>query len=287
MTNLKEYQGEDKIITFSDKREEVGKEEFKWDIRSGFFSLDAAVKGFRPGNLCIISGPTAQGKTSLSVSITNNIVKQGDKVLWFPFEGEIHDFLSRLSGVTTEGFIPKKLKSNNMLWVKQRIEEAKLKHNIKAVFLDHLHYLIDLGMAMGNSSLTMGNTVRGIVSMAREYEVVVFLVAHIRKLTTVDTQGNFRKPSMEDIRDSSLIAQECDQAILMWRKQATGSTPENPIWIDKAKISLQKNRGKRGRGKLVNFDVEMNEETQLFEEHLDEEIDYKNKRLKTDMFWEE
>ena len=269
MANLKEYSGEDRVITFADKRDEVENEIVPWDIRSGFSTLDAHVKGFRPGNLCVISAPTSQGKTTLCISMTNNMAKQGIKTLWFPFEGEISNFLHRLKGVTIEGFIPKELRSNNILWVKQRIEEAKLKHDIKAVFIDHLHYLIDMAMASGSSSLSMGNTVRTLTGIAKQYEVVIFLVAHIRKLTTVDVQGNFRKPSMEDIRDSSLIAQECDQCILMWRKQAKGSTPDNPIWTNKSRVSLQK---ERRDGDLCNLDIELNPDTKLFEECMEEDI---------------
>lgn len=252
---LANYNGDDKVITFEEKRAElkdIGA--IPWAIETDIKSLDCAIEGFRPGDLIVVSGPTAHGKTSFLQSITFNVAGRGIPSLWFPFEGDIGNFLERLHGVSTEGSLPKTLKSNNLAWIKHRIEEAILKYGARVVFIDHLHYLLSLESMGGNTSLIIGGIVRRLKLIAQELNVVIFLVCHIRKLQPIDKKGIFAKPSIDDLRDSSLVGQEADYVILMWRKQAEGSTIENPIWLNKAQISLQKNRR---TGKLVNFSLEM------------------------------
>lgn len=269
---LAKYDGKDKVITLKEKRKLQGEEgNVAWLVGSGIPSLDIMTRGFRPGNLIIVSAPTSHGKTTLLQSITKNTAKEKIKSLWFPFEGNMDDFLERLDMVTTESTMPSNLKSSSVEWIYLRIEEAIAKHGIKVVFIDHLHYLLSLG-SMGNASLTIGHIVRQLKLMAEKLNVVIFLVCHIRKLQNKDSEGTIKAPSIEDLRDSSFIGQEADYVILMWRKVSKQSTRDNPIWLDKAKLSLQKNRR---TGKLGNINLIMNEE-RLFEEEIKEIGKYDN-----------
>ena len=266
------YVGDDKIITFQDKRELLKEENnVAWLVGSGFPSLDIMTRGFRPGNLVIVSAPTSNGKTTFLQSITKNITDDKIKSLWFPFEGNMDDFLERLDMVTVQSTMPATLKSSNVEWIHAKVAEAVAKHGVKVVFIDHLHYLLSLG-SMGNASLTIGHIVRQLKLMAKELNVVVFLVCHIKKLQKRDAEGNIARPSIDDLRDSSFIGQESDYVILMWRKQSKQSTLDDPIWLDRAKLSLQKNRR---TGKLGNFDLIMNDK-RLFEEEKKEIGNYDN-----------
>lgn len=255
MKNLENYKGNDRIITLTEKRAEVEKEEITpWAIKSGLPKLDNVVEGFRPGSLTVISGVTSQGKTSFCQTITRNISRQGIISLWFPFEGDIRDFLERLSEVTVESTIPAHLKGSRLDWIETRIIEGVAKYGVRVVFIDHLHYLLSL-QSMNNSSLVIGGIVRQLKLIAQELNVVIFLICHIRKLQTIGTKGEFRRPSIEDLRDSSLVGQESDYVLFIWRKQdKILSTPDNPIWTNEAKLSLQKNRR---TGRLCNVDLVM------------------------------
>ncbi len=128
------------------------------------------------------------------------------------------------------------------------------KHGVRVIFIDHLHYLLSL-QSMNSSSLVIGGIVRQLKLMAQDLNVVIFLVCHIRKLQSRDNEGNIRKPSIEDLRDSSMIGQEADYVMLLWRKQDKKlSMPDNPVWTNEATLSLQKNRR---TGKLCNLDLLM------------------------------
>lgn len=255
MKELADYQGEDKVVTLEERRAGLKEEGCSaWTVLTKIATLDWAVDGFRPGNLAVISAPTAQGKTTMCQTITRNIAQQGVTSLWFPFEGDINDFLERLSAVTIESTVPAHLKSSCLPWIKERTTEAIAKYGVRVVFIDHLHYLLSM-QSMNNSSLVIGGIVRQLKLMAQELNVVIFLICHIRKLQTTNKDGGFRRPSIEDLRDSSLIGQEADYVLLMWRKQdAALSTEEDPVWTNEAKLSLQKNRR---TGRLCNVDLMM------------------------------
>lgn len=252
---LSEYSGEDRVVSFEEKRKELNDIGVsQWFILTGLDDLDDVIGGFRPGNLIVMSGPTGAGKTSLLQSITRNTSSQAVSSLWFPFEGDMRDFLERLDMVTVEGTMPKYLKSSNLAWVRTKIEEAVLKYGVRVVFIDHLHYLLTLE-SMGNASLTIGGIVRQLKLMAQELNVVIFLVCHIRKLQSVDKEGNFRRPGIEDLRDASLIGQEADYVLFIWReKDKKNSTIDYPVWLNEATLSLQKNRR---TGHLGNFTLIM------------------------------
>lgn len=252
---LAEYSGDDRVISFADKRAELKElATAEWSIRTELSGLDDVVGGFRPGNLIVVSGATSQGKTTLNQTITRNLSVIGIPSLWFPFEGDIRDFLERLHMVTVAGTLPGYLKSNSVRWVRKRIQEAVLKHGVKVVFIDHLHYLLSLE-SMGNASLTIGGIVRQLKLMAQEFNVVIFLICHIRKLQSNDKEGNFQRPGIDDIRDASLIGQEADYVMFIWReKDKKNSTIDDPVWKDEATLSLQKNRR---TGKLCNVPLIM------------------------------
>ena len=253
----------DKIITFSDKRKLL-ESEFKghpWYIKTGFSSLDVVLEKITPGKTFIISGPTSEGKTTLCQSITQNIVNQGDKVLWFPLEGDINDFLERLKGVTVQGVIPETFVTNNIDWLELKIKEAKEQYEIKAVFVDHLHYLFDMSLAIGNTSLNLGSIARRICGIAKKYEVVFFLVAHSNDRS--DSKGNFVPPRKEDIRDSKMLSREVDNIIMIWRKRDKNKSDiYQEVLLDESIVSLCKHRR---TGKLKSLSVEM-DSNKLFEE---------------------
>ncbi len=121
MGALANYMGEDRVITLEEKRAELEKEGLTpWVVKSDIPTLDNTVEGFRPGNLIVISAPTANGKTTLCQTITRNISRQGITSLWFPFEGDVGDFLERLDEVTMESTMPAYLKSSNLAWIRYK-----------------------------------------------------------------------------------------------------------------------------------------------------------------------
>ncbi len=78
------------------------------------------------------------------------------------------------------------------------------------VFIDHLHFLFEMGK-MRNTSLEIGQVVRYLKFLAIELNIVIFVLCHLRKIE------DGKEPTDADMRDSSLIASESDVGLLIWR----------------------------------------------------------------------
>lgn len=175
----------------------------------GFPTLSKLTDGFEGGELIILSGPTKHGKTLFAQSMTDNMALQGIGCLWFSYEMTAKQFLNRFDPVPLF-YLPDELVSTSPTWLEDKIWEAKLKFNIKVVFIDHLHFLVDMAH-MKNPSLEIGALVRKIKKIAVKLNVIIFLICHLTK-TNLDEE-----PTEKDLRDSSFIAQDADSTIMIWR----------------------------------------------------------------------
>lgn len=228
---LRYYDGEDRVITVSEAKNEIALTPRTLSIKSGVSEIDNALDGFRGGEVVVVSGPTGQGKTTFLQSLTYTFTVP---TLWFSYEVGLADFLERF-GLNVPSFtLPKTTKSNDVKWLETRIWEAKAKHNVKVVFVDHLHFLIPFDALMGNSSLAIGHFMREIKRIAIETDTVIFLVSHLKK-TEVE-----KVPTISDLRDSSFIGQEADIVMLVWRETQDGLER----YTDNAFLKIEKNRRK-------------------------------------------
>lgn len=240
----KVYEGEDKIITTEDIITRLKNEPEEEKFMSGFPSLDNILKGFRPQQLIVISAATKSGKTSLCVDFTTKL--EALNPLWFPFEESadelVRKFLER--GEKPPVFCtPAAIRGNTLLWLEKRIIESIAKYNTKIVFIDHLHFIVPFSEQ--RQDLRIGETMRELKTLAKKWNITIFLIAHMKK-TKVDSA-----PTLEDLRDSSFIAQEADTVMLLWRETKRGRK-EVEI-TNNSILSVQANRrtGTTGNVRLV------------------------------------
>jgi len=69
---LRDYQGEDQIVTSWDIAEVLKQEEPPRVFNSKIPGLDTAIEGFEPGELIAVSGPRKGGKSLLAQSLTKS-----------------------------------------------------------------------------------------------------------------------------------------------------------------------------------------------------------------------
>ena len=204
------YDGEDKILSSYDLLEALKHEDRAVDIKSGFVSLDGLIKGFQGGELTVISGLTGNGKTLLAQTLTVNFAQQAIKSLWFSYEVITENFLRAFGDELPLFYLPARLKDCSVSWLSERIHEGKLKYEIDAVFIDHLHFLVNLNKG-ANMSTEIGGVMRELKKLALRFNLCIFLIAHTMKI----------KPETEltlgDTRDSSFIEQEADNVFYIWR----------------------------------------------------------------------
>ena len=222
--DLHEYDGDDRVISSFEFLAMIKErqEKQKSPYCSLLPTLDRLIEGFQPGELVTISGPTKNGKTLLSQTITKNFFHNKIISLWFSFEVPARQFLGQFGNDLPLIYMPSCLKTASVPWLRTRIIEAQVKYNVKAVFVDHLHFLFDM-MASKNTSLQIGQVIRTLKSIAVERELVIFLMAHT---------GKGDGDSYTQIRDSSFVSQESDTVFMVNRNMDPKKKTEGFIIVE-------------------------------------------------------
>lgn len=249
---LSQYDQGDKVISSVDAQKLADAEKKTPSIKIGIQEIDDLLDGFKEGQLIIISGPTGQGKTTLCQTLTLKFAKQDINCLWFSYEVGIGEFLEKFPE-SPLFYLPKELQQNNITWLEHRIMESMAKYDCKVVFIDHLHYLLEMQkMAEARSiSLLIGMMVRELKRMAIKHEITIFLVSHMRKLQYD------KMPEIDDLRDSSFVGQEADIVMFMKRGHRK-DTREEAEQSNYATLKIAKNR-RTGRLGYVPMELVNNE----------------------------
>lgn len=262
------YEGEDKIVSSHDLLAQT-------DLnlvteKTGISSLDRILGGVEAGELIVVSGPTGNGKTSFLMSITRNMAWKDVPSVWFTLEVTPKSFIRKIAHACGEKmplfYMPNRNTENHVEWLEERIIEAKVKHDVKVVFIDHIHQIFSLHrMKNPNVSLELGDMVGKIKQMAIDHHLVIFLVAHTRD----NAERPTAEPQKELIRDSGLISRLADSIILIWRVRNEDSIETKRMPTDlketdvQAKVRVAKNRreGKLGTFMMHHADGLLNEVT--------------------------
>lgn len=259
LKQLKSYDGEDKIVTSSDLAEEIEAKlgDDVYTLNCDIEGIDNIIGGFREGQLNIVSAPTGNGKTSLLQTFTHHFSAKNVLSLWFSYEMSNEEMLRKFDQIPYF-VIPREVRQGSYDWMVTKVIEAKQKFpKLKVVFIDHLHFLMDMELlALGNTSLSIGILMRKLKALAVEHDLIIFLVSHMKKAKIEST------PTIEDLRDSSFIAQESDMVLMMWRlTEKDSASPMGFQFTNKSRLVVVKNR----RTGQLGF-VDMIYEDNLFRE---------------------
>ena len=241
------YSGEDQVVS-SEKIAEILRNRVpEKKVFSGFKGLDDLLDGFRAKQLVVIAAPTKNGKTLFAMELTTRM--KAENPLWFPFEEPAEELVQKNieRGLPIPHFfVPQRMMGDTLLWIEKKIVEAKSKYDCKMVFIDHLHFIVPFSME--RQDLRIGETMRELKRMAKLWDVTIFIIAHLKK-TKMTTN-----PDLEDLRDSSFIAQEADTVIMLWRK--TEKVAGVTVISNDTLVSVQANRrtGKTGTIQLTYRD---------------------------------
>lgn len=216
LERLSNYQGDDQVLSSAEIYLKLKAEQRDiLKVMSNIPSLDKLIDGFREGELVTISGPTKMGKTLFCQSLTVQFIKQQYYPLWFSFEVPVKQFLDQFHTLPLI-YMPAKLKAHALEWFEDRVWESFAKYHTRIVFIDHLHYLVDLAR-IRNPSIEIGQIVRRLKTLAVAGGFVIFLLCHT-------TKGAYSEENLsyESIRDSSFISQESDTVFMIKRLKDKG-----------------------------------------------------------------
>jgi len=180
----------------------------------GIPGLDRLTGGMYEGELITISGITKMGKTTAAQTITRNVIHAGQTVGWFTFEVPPAQFLQTFAGdekAMELGLLPVEHRAGDLKWLFDRIAEMHVTYSTRIFVIDHLHFLFDM-WATKNVSLGIGQVIRALKYLCVRGGFCIILLCHYSK-----GQREENDDSYENIRDSSLIAQESDTVFLVRR----------------------------------------------------------------------
>lgn len=241
---MKVYRGDDELVSSLDILERIKSEPEEEKFLTGINQLDDILKGFRRNQLIVLAAPTKSGKTQFCVELT--IRMANTKPVWLPFEESAEELVRKFHDrgeVPPLFYTPKMMTGNTLEWIEKRVVEGKVKYGSHLFFIDHLHFIVPF--TSDRLDARIGQTMRQLKTIAKAHGVTIILVAHLKK-TDVAVQ-----PTLEDLRDSSFIAQEADTVMMLWRE--TKRDKGEVTITNNTTLSVQANRrtGSTGNIKLI------------------------------------
>jgi twinkle protein len=194
---------------------------------------------FRPGEVTLYAGSNGGGKSLITGQIALGLIKQNEKVCIMSFEMKPKRTIMRMtrqfSGQDLDNLFIKdrntlingyydRLKkfTTEKLWLydqqgttssKQVISVARycaVELNITHIFIDSLMKCVS-GEDDYNAQKTF---VDELTALARDHNVHIHLIHHIRKLESEE-----KMPNKNDVKGTGAIADQVDNVLLMWRNK--------------------------------------------------------------------
>lgn len=264
MVNLREYLG--MAVDQIDKQYHSDEEIF--GLPSGIDDLDEKTRGFYPGQVIVIAGRPASGKTALALGIAALAGREQEfPVAMFSLEMRGIELAKRV--IANSGSIDgDRIKTGKLLdddWprltqsiqenqesvlfisdsssgatfaeIRTRARRLHAKHGgLSLIVIDYLGLVEAEGTYKGNKAQEVGEISRKIKQLAGELGVPILLLAQVNR--DVESRPN-KRPMMSDLRDSGAIEQDADIIIFVYRDEVY-----NPDTPDKgtAELILAKQR---------------------------------------------
>ncbi|RIY31782.1 hypothetical protein CJP74_06315 [Psittacicella melopsittaci] len=250
-------------------------------ISSGFPTVDAVTNGLKPGELIIIAGRPASGKSTFAMNICENIgyKNKSEKpvvvfTLEMPAEQVLYRSLCALSGVPQSNVQKATLTSddfNKLYSVTATITEGN------NVYIDDSSYGLTIekvrtrarAIAQNHADPLTGEPQMGLIMIdylqllesEQNFRERHLLIAHIAKSLkalarelkcpvlalsqlnrNVDTRGPESRPTNADLRESGAIEQDADIVIMVHRPETNAPAEKKDELKGKAEIIVTKNR---------------------------------------------
>ena len=200
---------------------------------------DALLGGFSVGELIIMAGQTGVGKTTIIQDWSVTLACGGAEgkrdrlpALWFSYEVLAKPLWQKFQGMgateNTPVYVPRITETGESGWVEEVILGAIKKWGVKVICIDHLGFLRAPKGNYANASDAITQTARDLKRLAVKHGLIIFLPVHVKKTFS-------KTPDLNDIKNSSGIAQEADTVFFIERiKDKLGMpTSQSKIWLVK------------------------------------------------------
>lgn len=235
------------------------------DLPTGFIDLDEKFNGgLRNGQMIVIAGRPAMGKTTLCLDIArHNLTRPGLLVSLEMSRQELgRKLLSAQAGIDfgritrgdlTDSDIDLADKANNRFYeskmmilddsslsdwgkCKSAIRSAKRRYGIEYAAIDHLQ-LMNYGSDTTQRHQQVSDISREVKLLAKELRIPIILVCQLNRNVEGRTD---KKPMMSDLRDSGSVEQDADIVLLPYREDYYQLETER---AGEADLIISKHRG--------------------------------------------
>lgn len=231
-------------------------------IMTGFKGLDNRMGGIRPGELILLAGRPAMGKTAMAISIALNMALSNHSVLFAECEMPARDltarFVSALSSVPLVSIRNKQLGGeadrfmnaairltelpvkliDSSGWTVSQLRGAAMKEaatgSVEALIIDYLQ-LLTAERKTGSTNDMVADQTKRLKMLARELNIPIILLSQLNR--SVESRED-KRPRLSDLRDSGAIEQDADAVIFLYR----GNVYDEQIPADKAEAIVSKLR---------------------------------------------
>ena len=232
-------------------------------ISTGFIDLDRHLGGgLRPGNLIVLAGRPAMGKTSLAVNIAYQVANKDNPSLFLSLEMPQQELTDRLISQAGSVFLSDVIAGNmggesgekimyavsklqdiplviddqgglNLFEVASKARSVKRKHGLSLLVIDYLQLMSGEG---DNRNQEIEKITRGLKSLAKELDIPIIALSQLSR--KCEERQN-KRPLNSDLRESGAIEQDADVILFIYRDEEY-----NPNSADKgtAEVIIGKNR---------------------------------------------
>ena len=209
-------------------------------LQTPWNNVNRFVKGFKPGDLIILSALPKTGKTTWALNISIERALYENPVLFYCLEMRPERLVKKViqSQYRREDLSPEDLKKAERdfsglplyfaySFKKEKLEdvlslirEAIKRYDLKFVVFDNIHFLI---RSVSNVNEELGQAVQGFKLLAEEMEIPIMAIAQPRKR---ESSGRDEVMRAEDIKYSNAVHADCDQMIILYRKRIASKAKE-------------------------------------------------------------
>lgn len=252
-------------------------------IKTYFTDLDNMIGGWTNGDLIVIGGRPAMGKTSLTISMVNKMTKNGISVALFTIENVkkiISVLLSIICNIPIENILRWELTdkdlnlinscldndiSNRPLFINEnsnmdieslceQIKNVVRKEFVKIVFIDYLQMVSVSGKNFDTRYEEINYITRNLKLLARELDIPIVLLSQLNR-NLEEREGINKRPILTDFRDSGTICDDVDLACFLFRPEYYRITEDEKgnSLLGVAELIIAKQRFGQPNKVLLNF----------------------------------
>ena len=213
-------------------------------VESGYAELDELLTGFHPGEMILVAGRPAMGKTSIGMNfIENAAIRTGKKAAVFSLEMPAEQLAMRM--LCTEARVDMQKVRRGQIddtdWgklcdamisigptsiyvdatpgisvsqIRSKARRLQLEHGLDIILIDYLSLMSAAG-SFGSRQEEVAQISRGLKSLALELNVPVIA---LQQLSRAPAGRANHRPMLSDIRESGAIEQDADVVMFVHRE---------------------------------------------------------------------